>query len=429
MNYSIPKGVFDILPSCTKEEDAWKMSHKWQHIFETARHLCHLYGFEEMMTPIFEKTELFARSIGEETDIISKEMYTFTDKGNRSMTLRPEGTAPSIRAFIEKKLFNENYAHKLFYLGPMFRYERQQAGRYRQFYQLGVEAIGTNDPEQDVEILDFLMAFFKTLGLGGLTLYINSIGNQECRKAYRSALVKYLTPLHNQLSTESQHRLKVNPLRILDSKSKEDQKILENAPSILDYLEEDSKVHFEKVLHHLKVFNIPFVVNDRLVRGLDYYNRTVFEIVCGDLGAHDTLAAGGRYDQLIKTLGGPDLPAVGFAMGIERLIQTMMSQKCSFKPQPKPEVLLIPMGAAAQEVCFELTRELRFYQVPAEMDFSGKKLKQIMKYADKKKVTYVCIVGEDELQKETLTLREMSTGDETPIALDQFVRTLINLKS
>ncbi|MCH9634630.1 MAG: Histidine--tRNA ligase [Chlamydiae bacterium] len=426
MSYSIPKGVFDLFPTTGKVEDEWKLTHHWQHLYEEMRSLSKKYGFEEIVTPIFEKTELFARSIGQETDVVSKEMYTFQDKGKRSLTLRPEGTASVIRTLVERKLYNEMYCHKLFYLGPMFRYERPQAGRYRQFYQFGAEVIGLDSPEQDVELIDLLFTLFQNLGLHNLTVYINSIGNAQCRKNYREALVQFLTPQKNKLSEESQRRLEINPLRILDSKNKEDQKIIANAPTILDFLEEDSKLHFEAVQSLLRIFKIPFKVNTQLVRGLDYYNRTVFEIACGDLGAQDTVAAGGRYDSLVKTLGGPDLPAVGFALGIERLLQIMLAQKCSFKPRPVPLILLIPLGELAKEVCFKLLKQLRVHDISAEMDFSSKKLKHIMKYADKKGFPYISIIGEEELQNEQIKLKHMTTGKEQVILLDQLVLTLIN---
>lgn len=426
MSYSIPKGVFDIFPTENKPEDQWKEVHRWQHIIETIRHLSVDYGFEEILTPIFEKTDLFTRSIGKGTDIVSKEMYTFEDKGKRSLTLRPEGTAPTLRAFLERKLYNESYCNKLFYIGPMFRYERQQAGRYRQFYQWGAEVIGLDSPEQDVEVIDLIYTFFQNLGLHNVTLHLNSIGNQECRKNYRAALVEYLTPHKEQLSPESQKRLIVNPLRILDSKNKGDQALLKEAPSILDFLEEDSKAHFEEVKRWLRIFKIPFQLNPKLVRGLDYYNRTVFEVVCGDLGAQDTLAAGGRYDYLTKELNGPQLPAIGFALGLERVLQVMHAQQCSFKPRAVPKILLIPLGEPAKEVSFELLKKLRLHKIPSEMDFSSKKLKQIMKYADRKKIAHVAIIGEDELLREEIKIKHMVSGSEETVPLDQFILTLIN---
>lgn len=336
MTYTIPKGVFDILPYEEKEENQWREAHRYEYLIKVLKDLAKTYGFEEISTPIFEKTELFLRSIGTDTDIVAKEMYTFDDKGERSMTLRPEGTAPVMRAFIEKQMAQFSYCNKLFYTGPMLRYERQQAGRYRQFYQFGAEIVGLPSAQLDVEIIDFLYTLFQRLGLSELTIHINSIGNRECRANYREALLEYLHPFKDKLSEDSQRRLEKNPLRILDSKDPVDQTIVANAPLLKDYLEEDSREHFQEVQKWLKILKIPFIVSEKLVRGLDYYNRTVFEVVSGNLGAQNTIAAGGRYDYLLKDLGGPDLPAVGFAVGLERILQTMMAQKCSFPHKSVP---------------------------------------------------------------------------------------------
>lgn len=426
MSYSTPKGVFDILPNEEKPENKWKESHRWDYLFEQLKDLSRAYGFEEISTPIFEKSELFSRSIGTETDIVNKEMYTFEDKGGRSLSLRPEGTAPVMRAFIEKQMAQSSYCHKLFYTGPMFRYERQQAGRYRQFYQFGAEIVGLPSPQLDVELIDFVYTLFQRLGLQNLTIHINSIGNKECRAAYREALIEYLTPHKSSLSEDSQNRLEKNPLRILDSKSPADQKIVADAPILSDFLEESSKQHFEEVKQWLRILKIPFVVSDKLVRGLDYYNRTVFEVVSGDLGAHNTIAAGGRYDYLLKDLNGPDLPAVGFAVGLERILQTMEAQKCSFPHKPVPLILLVPLGEPATQVCFQLLKELRLHNIPSEADYSEKKLKNIMRYADKKNIPYVMIMGEEELKEENLKLKHMVTGETEPVKLDQLILTMKN---
>lgn len=353
-------------------------------------------------------------------------MYTFEDKGGRSLSLRPEGTAAVMRSFIENQMQQSSYCQKLFYKGPMFRYERQQAGRYRQFYQFGAEIVGLPSAQYDVEIIDFLYTLFQRLGLKDLNIYINSIGNKDCRIRYRNSLVDYLKPFKNELSEDSQKRLEKNPLRILDSKNKSDQKILEKAPSILEDLEASSKEHFEEVQKWLKILKIPYIVNTNLVRGLDYYNRTVFEVVSGDLGAQDTIAAGGRYDYLLQDLKGPDLPAVGFAAGLERILQTMQAQKCSFPEKPIPLILLIPLGEVSHQVCFKLLKEMRQHSISCEMDYSLKKLKSIMKYADKKQIPYVSIIGEEELNKETITLKHMESGKEEVVALDQLTLTMKN---
>lgn len=426
MNYSIPKGVFDILPHENKPENQWREVHRYAYLIEQMTELARVYGFEEILTPIFEKTDLFTRSIGDATDIVNKEMYTFEDKGGRSLSLRPEGTAAVMRSFIENQMQQSSYCQKLFYKGPMFRYERQQAGRYRQFYQFGAEIVGLPSAQYDVEIIDFLYTLFQRLGLKDLNIYINSIGNKDCRIRYRNSLVDYLKPFKNELSEDSQKRLEKNPLRILDSKNKSDQKILEKAPSILEDLEASSKEHFEEVQKWLKILKIPYIVNTNLVRGLDYYNRTVFEVVSGDLGAQDTIAAGGRYDYLLQDLKGPDLPAVGFAAGLERILQTMQAQKCSFPEKPIPLILLIPLGEVSHQVCFKLLKEMRQHSISCEMDYSLKKLKSIMKYADKKQIPYVSIIGEEELNKETITLKHMESGKEEVVALDQLTLTMKN---
>lgn len=426
MNYAIPKGVFDILPHENNPENEWREIHRYEYLLQQLTELAKAYGFEEIATPIFEKTELFSRSIGEGTDIVNKEMYTFDDKGGRSMTLRPEGTAAVMRSYIENQMHQSSYCQKLFYKGPMFRYERQQAGRYRQFYQFGAEIVGLPSPQYDVEIIDFLHTLFQRLGIKDLTIHINSIGNKECRASHKKDLVKFLMPHKTHLSDDSKQRLEKNPLRILDSKNAKDQEIVSNAPSILSHLEDSSREHFEEVQKWLKILKIPFTVNDRLVRGLDYYNRTVFEVVSGSLGAQNTIAAGGRYDYLLKDLKGPDLPAVGFAAGLERILQTMCAQKCAFPNKPVPVLLLIPLGEPAYQICFQLLKELRLHMIPAEMDYSGKKLKNVMKYAHKKEIPFVTVVGEEEIEKETLNLKHMESGKDESVLLDQLILTMKN---
>lgn len=428
MKYSIAKGVFDILPKSCSPDSEWKQSENWQYLKTVILSLVKTYGFSEIVTPIFEKTDLFKRSIGSETDIVSKEMYTFDDKANRSMTLRPEGTAPVMRAYIEKQLHNQLPIHKLFYIGPMFRYERQQAGRYRQFYQLGIEAIGSSSHLQDVEVIDLAHSLFQQLGIKNVTLYLNSIGSRECRKKYRQALIDFLKPHQDKLSTESQKRLEVNPLRILDSKNGDDQEVLKNAPSILDHLSPECLEHFEKVQEKLKLLNIPFTIHPGLVRGLDYYNQTVFEFVSGNLGAHDTLCAGGRYDYLVEDLGGPKTPAVGFALGFERLLQVMLNQECAFSFKTTPHLLLLPMGDVAQEIAFKLLKQLRHNEIETEMDFENKKLKQTLKYAHKKEIPFVAILGDEELKNNQIKLKNMISGDEESIPIDKLILTLKNEK-
>ncbi len=424
MSYTIPKGVFDILPEDPDSQFSWRNSDRWEYVINTIHVLAKLYGFHQISTPIFEKTELFKRGVGSDTDIVNKEMYTFNDKAKRSMTLRPEGTAPVVRCFTEKKLHLQKHVHKLYYIGPMFRYERQQAGRYRQHHQFGAEVIGEKNPEQDVELIDFLYTLYSQLGLKNLTVFLNSVGNQTTRKKFGSALKNYLKPYLDQLSLDSQNRFKKNPLRILDSKDHADQKIVAGVPSILDFLEDGDKDHFKTVLSCLKSLKIPYSISDKLVRGLDYYNCTVFEVVSKEPGAQNTIGAGGRYDGLLNTLRGPDLPAVGFATGIERILQTMENQRVKFPDPHHPLLFLIPLGKEAVNTCFLLLKELRNNNIHAEMDFSQKKLKHVMRYADKIRTDFVIILGENEMQSGICKLKNMQTGISEEIHLNGLLSKL-----
>ena len=419
--HRMAKGVFDILPSDPDSQGRWRESHLWQYLERMVREIAGQFGFREIRTPMFETTELFARGIGTGTDIVSKEMYTFLDKAERSLTLRPEGTAPTIRAFIEKKLDQQAPVHKFFYLAPMFRYERSQAGRYRQHHQFGVEAIGSKQPEQDVEVIHLLWSLYVRLGLKGLTLNLNSIGEPEARAAFRHALKMYLKPHLESLSVESQERYETNPLRILDSKDPKDQKWLHDAPHILDFLSPSSQAHFETVCQLLKLIGISYQINHRLVRGLDYYNNTVFEITSHELGAQNSLGGGGRYDGLIAQLGGPALPAFGFGTGLERVIQTLLAQEAPLPVAPASDLLLIPLGDEASLECFKLLCKMREQGLKVEMDFSGKKLKNALRYADAAKIRYVVVVGDKELQTGKIELKEMATSSTTILSLDRLI--------
>lgn len=422
MPYRIAKGVFDILPK--DGEARWRESHLWQHVESQVRQICDVYGYREIRTPLFETTELFTRSIGTHTDIVTKEMYTFQDRAGRSLTLRPEGTAPVMRAFIEKNLDQKGAIHKFFYLYPMFRYERQQAGRYRQHHQFGIEAIGSSSPYQDVEAIQLLWKFYEKLGLKDLTLHLNSIGDLEARKAFRHALKLYLRPHFQDLSPESQERFEANPLRILDSKNAHDQKLLTEAPTLMEFLSDESKAHHQQVCDLLEEEGIPFNANLNLVRGLDYYNNTVFEITSDALGAQNSLGGGGRYDGLLHQLGGPNLPAFGFGAGLERIILTMLAQKVSHPAYPSPLLFIIPLGQAAQKRCFRLTSELRQHNLPVEMDLSGKKLKNAMRYADNLAARYVTVIGDQELESANIELKEMSTGHTQSLPINRLLDAL-----
>lgn len=427
MTPSIAPGVFDIIPHyCLPESGsaAWRASHLWTFLEEEIRTIAKTYGFQEMRTPIFERTEIFQRSVGETTDIVSKEMYTFVDKGNRLMSLRPEGTAPAMRAFIESGAQQSSQAHKFFYIGPMFRYERAQAGRYRQHHQFGAEVIGNPFPEQDVELIDMLYTLYERLGIKNLNVNINSIGDKETRAAFRLALLDYLNQYRDDLSEDSKTRLAVNPLRILDSKDPKDRSITAGAPSILNFLNQECKDHFNEVQSLLKLLKIPFAINPSLVRGLDYYNKTVFEIVAGDLGAQDSIAGGGRYDGLLKTMGGPDLPATGFGTGLERIIQTMLKQGIHLPAPPAPVVFLIPLGKEAKSACFSLLRTLRLLGVSAVMEFSDRKINKTMQHANQLKTKYVVVVGDQELKTGVVELKEMSSGNKQSIPLSDLASFL-----
>lgn len=429
MEYTIPKGVFDILPEEPVAEDRWRNSDHWQYAEGIIRALAHEYGFKEIRTPVFERTELFVRGVGESSDIVSKEMYTFLDKGERSMTLRPEGTASVMRAFVEKRLYNAPGIHKYFYICPMFRYERPQAGRYRQHHQFGAEAIGVGTPEQDVEVIDLLVNLYKRLGLKSLSVTLNSVGDASCREPYKAALTEYLRPHFDQLSAESQVRFTKNILRILDSKDPNDQKLLEKAPSILDFLNSECQDHFEEVKKWLKKLGISFTVNAKLVRGLDYYNKTVFEVVSGELGAQNAIGGGGRYDGLPAALGGPNLPCVGFGTGIERILQTMVKQNAPFPPAPHPFIFLIGLGEAGRHFCFDLLCQLRHQKISAEMELAGKKVQSAMQLASSAKADFCLVIGDQELEQKSVKLKNMHTRESEDVGLHDIASFLLNKKN
>ncbi len=417
MKYPIPPGVFDIIPHDSQE--FWKSSYLWAHVEQIIRKTARDFGFYEIRTPLFERTELFQRSVGDTSDIVSKEMYTFEDKGGRSLSLRPEGTAPVMRAFIEHQLHQITPVQKVFYIAPMFRYERAQAGRYRQHHQFGAEAIGNDSPEQDAELIDLLYTLYQRLGLKNLKLLINSLGDAASRQAFRAALKDYLFPHLSLLSPDSQARFEVNPLRILDSKDPRDQDIVAKAPSILEFLSDEARAHFEALKHLLDNLGIPYEVTPTLVRGLDYYNKTVFEVIAGELGAQNSIGGGGRYDGLLQTLGGPDLPSIGFGTGIERILQTMINQDVPLPSPDHPLIFLIPLGEKAKLMSFELLHALRQKGISSQMDFSGKKVGKLLQYADQIGANFVAVIGDHELEKHEIELKEMATGKKVKIPLSK----------
>jgi len=416
MSLEAPPGVFDILPLVGKEP--WRSSYLWQYVEEVMRATAHSYGYREVRTPMFERTELFIRSIGEHTDVVNKEMYTFTDKGNRSLTLRPEGTAPVMRAFIEHQLQQEGGDHRFFYIAPMFRYERSQAGRYRQHHQFGVEAIGCATPEQDAEVIDMLYTLYSRLQLQGLEVSINTLGTAECRERFRTVLIDYLRGHQQQLSEDSRRRLEANPCRILDSKDPGDRAAIAAAPSIHDFLNAEARDHFEQLLSLLDSLKIPYKVTPLLMRGLDYYNKTVFEVASGSLGAQDSIGGGGRYDGLLKALGGSDLPSIGFGTGIERILQVMLAQQLPLPTPPRPTLYLIPLGAKAKQQAFLLMQALRRKAIAVQMDLTGRKLGKAMQQASQLRAHYVAVIGDRELDSGLVELKQMETAEVQSVSID-----------
>ncbi|MDE3045601.1 MAG: histidine--tRNA ligase, partial [Verrucomicrobiota bacterium] len=422
MKFQIPKGTFDILPYGTQEN--WCLSDLWQYVIAVIRRTAAEYNYREIQTPIYERTELFDRGVGETSDIVTKEMFTFLDRGGRSISLRPEGTAAVVRSFVENNLAQLGNSHKFFYIGPMFRYERPQSGRYRQHHQFGVEAFGIGSPEQDAEIIDLLLQIYKRLGLKQLKVHINTVGDPASRQNYRAALLQYLQPHFAQLSADSQARFEKNPLRILDSKDPKDREIVQHAPSILNHLTPESKEHFQKVCHLLDHIQIPYVIDDKLVRGLDYYNKTVFEVLTDNLGAQNTVGGGGRYDGLIAQCGGPDIPSVGFATGLERLLQVMIANNIHTPKTLRPFLYFIPLGDEARERCFDLATNCRHNHIPADVELTAKKVPAAIQNALRLEAKYVCIIGSDELQKGMIQLKELATRQEKEIRLDNLISIL-----
>ena len=401
-----PKGTADILPS---------ESYKWQYAERVIRKICQSYGFDEIRTPVFEHTEVFERGVGDTTDIVTKEMYTFNDKGGRSITLRPEGTAGIVRAFIENGLFNDALPAKLFYIINCFRYEKPQKGRLRQFSQFGIEMFGASDPLADAVVISLPVVIFKELRIKGIKLNINSIGCTTCRAEYRKALIEYFEAQKDGLCQTCNERLYKNPMRILDCKSEQCQNISRNAPLITDYLCDDCRQHFLKVQQYLDMMGIEYIVNSRIVRGLDYYNRTVFEFISDNIGAQGAVCAGGRYDGLTEQLGGPQCPGIGFAMGLERI---MLLLDDSAVQKPQPDIYIAALGERAKSYCAKLMLRLISDGVMAECDIMGRGLKAQMKYADKRRAKTCLVIGDDELDKGYAVLRSMNSSNSLEVELE-----------
>ena len=414
MAYQRPKGTNDILPG---------ESEKWQTIEQTARKLFNQYQFHEIRTPIFEHIEVISRSVGDTTDIVTKEMYDFHDKGDRHITLRPEGTAPIVRSFVENKLFGPEHQkpYKVYYMGPMFRYERPQKGRLRQFHQIGVEVFGSDNPATDVETMAMALQFFRELGIKDLRLVINSLGDQETRTSYRQALIDYLTPFKEQLSADSNRRLLENPLRVLDSKDEKDKAVVAGAPSILDYLSETAQKHFEAVTKMLDALNIAYEIDSNMVRGLDYYTHTIFEIMSDDpkMGAQSTICAGGRYNQLVAELGGPETAGFGFAKGFERLLMILEAQGITLAAQKPLNAYVVSLGEATNIEALQIVQSIRQAGFSAERDVMNRKAKAQFKTADKLNAQLVLTIGETELANGVVNVKNLATRVEKAYPLTQ----------
>jgi histidyl-tRNA synthetase len=408
MKYSALKGAQDIFPPGI---------YIWQKIEESARDIFSVYGFQELRAPIIESTDIFIRSIGETTDIVEKEMYTFSDKAGRRITLRPEGTAPVVRCYVENHLYTLPAPQKFFYTGPMFRYERPQAGRFRQFFQIGAEAFGVEDPKIDAEIISMLRLFFERLGLKGLNFEVNSIGCEKCRPHYRKALIDFFSVQINGLCPDCKRRFDHNPLRILDCKVAACIKLREGAPSVTDFLCNECRKHFNTFLSLLKLLDVPYLINPDMVRGLDYYTRTTFEITCMDLGAQNAVAAGGRYDRLVEDFGGPPTPAIGFAIGMERI--TTLLKLTNKQNIPVPKVFIAAIGAPAEKEGLVIAERLRQKKIWVEVGYAGTSLKSQLRRADRLSAGYVLVIGDNEISSGKLKWKNLSDGTQGEIPFQE----------
>lgn len=409
-----PKGTYDIYG------DRALMQLYFRKLVEA---LMDKYNAKYIETPIFESSELFHRGVGETTDIVSKETYDFKDRGNRDLTLRPEGTAGVVRCFIENKLYAENLPLKAWYMGPMFRYERPQAGRHREFYQFGVEAFGSNDPMMDADMISIVVNLFNILGLKGVSVNINTLGDSESRENYRKALLDYFKPYLNDLCDDCRRRYEKNPLRILDCKVDSSNEIMKNAPKMTDYLNDESRKHFEKVKEYLDVMGISYKVNPNIVRGLDYYTHTVFEVQADieGFGSQNTLAAGGRYDHLVEFIGGPSVPGVGFALGLERLFLALQAEGIDIKEIVCPDVYIFSASDEQKTYVLSLANDLRMAGFNIEIDYDGHNFKSNFKQADKVMAKYIVIIGEEEVKTEVLTVKNNETKEEHKIKLEDII--------
>ena len=411
-----PRGTKDITP---------KDVYKWHYIEKKFREICALYGYEEIRTPIFEHTEVFARSVGDTTDVVQKEMYSFTDRGDRQLSLKPEGTAGVIRSFIENKMYADTQPTKLYYITPCFRYERPQAGRQRQFHQFGIEVLGSDGPSVDAEVISLAVQFFNEMGLKNLSVNINSVGCPTCREEYNRKLKEYLDKKVDVLCETCLERKDKNPMRVIDCKNPHCKENLQDIPFMIDHLCEDCKDHCDKLQTYLKEMDINYVVDKTIVRGLDYYKKTAFEIISNDIGSQSTVCGGGRYDGLVEMLGGPKgISGIGFALGAERLLLTLENNNIEIENPKSTDIYIATIGDAAKTKSFKLIKDLRSNHISADNDHLDKSLKAQFKYSDKLNAKYTVVIGDDELANDTATLKNMKTSEQTTIKLSELVDEL-----
>lgn len=417
MEYQKPKGTADLLPGRTN---------LWEKVEKVAREVFDQFGYRGIRTPMFEDYNVFSRNVGDTSDIVEKEMYDFHDKGDRHIALRPEGTAGVVRAYVENKLYGPEYPkpYKVYYMGPMFRYERPQSGRQREFHQIGVEALNNESPQIDVEVIAMAMQLFKRFGVPNVKLTINTLGDKQVREDYREALINFLKPHYDELSSDSQERMYRNPLRVLDSKDAGDQKIVAQAPSILDYLDEESQNYFDQVQSLLKELGIDYEIDTNMVRGLDYYNHTIFEIMSDSPvfgGGYTTVCAGGRYNGLINQLGGPEEGGIGFGMGVERLMLLLQQENPEFAPQDQLDVFFASANEAGDNLAFKILNQIRDKGVVADKDYSGVKVGKQIKEAFRRNAKYFAVFGEREVDEGQFQLKNAATKDTVDVKISDFV--------
>ncbi len=410
-----PKGTKDVLPV---------ESYKWQYLEKMFRELCKSFGYKEIRTPVFEHTELFERGVGETTDVVQKEMYTFEDKGGRSITLRAEGTAPAARAYIENKLYADAQPTKVFYISPIFRYEKPQKGRLRQHHQFGIEVFGSDKPSADAEVISIVTTLYDKLGIKNVELHINSIGCPKCRNEYNQILREYLSKKIDKLCSTCQTRYEKNPMRILDCKNDACQEHIGDAPLMIDHICDECSLHFENVKELLDIANIEYVVDPKIVRGLDYYTKTAFEFISNEIGAKGTVCGGGRYDRLLESIGGPSTPSVGFGMGIERLLLTLENNKIEIPFEDEIDIFIVSIGDNAEKEAFKILCDLRKNGISADKDHVGRSFKAQFKYANKINANYTIVIGDDEIEKGVVALKNMKTGEQNEIKLNDLISIL-----